>query len=76
MFAVTIDNVWVNAGSTPTPATRREHAKRIRSAMRARELPRYGPNQGASTFNPKVAGSIPARPTQAKGPQITCFYPS
>jgi hypothetical protein len=30
----------------------------------------------ASTFNPKVAGSIPARPTQAQSLQTDSFYKS
>ena len=54
----------VNAGSTGCPEMRRSHPIRFGLTMPPRELTREHANPAVSTFNPKVAGSIPARPIQ------------
>jgi hypothetical protein len=52
----------VNAGSTGCRKSTRWPVSRFGSTMLPGELTREHANPVASTFNPKVAGSIPARP--------------
>jgi hypothetical protein len=59
----------VNAGSTGCRESTRWHVSRSGSTVPSCELTREHANPVASTFNPKVAGSIPARPT-AETPAI------
>src|SRR5438874_11747580 len=47
---------------------------RFRSMMRPCELTREHTNPAASTFNPKVAGSIPARPIEQAYLQLLCAH--
>src|SRR5207248_260377 len=48
---------------TKRPEPARVRASRFGSTMRFYQLPRDAATAGRSTFNPKVAGSSPARPT-------------
>ncbi len=53
---------WVNARSTSFRQAARKRPIPVRSTMHFYERPRDHARVLASTFNPKVAGSIPARP--------------
>src|SRR6266542_1358848 len=57
----------VNAGSTTGFEWTRLHSNPFSSTIGFRELTQNHPNPPLSTFNPKVAGSIPARPAHLQG---------
>jgi hypothetical protein len=63
----------VNRGSTRPFQTARAHSNRIRLNQAFRAAAASAHETLTSTFNPKVAGSIPARPTQAKWLLIKTF---
>jgi hypothetical protein len=55
----------VNVGSTRCHASSRVHPIGFSLTVPPRELPRRHADSAASTFNPKVAGSRPARPIES-----------
>jgi class 3 adenylate cyclase len=57
-----LETRWVNIRSTRFRNQARSQQKRFRLMTPLRELTREHANPAATTFNPKVAGSIPARP--------------
>jgi hypothetical protein len=57
-----MDNFQVNTGVNTVPRKQPMSPDPIGLTMPPRELDREHANLAGSTFNPKVAGSIPARP--------------
>jgi hypothetical protein len=61
-----MDNFQVNTGVNTVPRKQPMSPDPIGLTMPPRELDREHANLAGSTFNPKVAGSIPARPIASK----------